>query len=255
MESAIGDEEAAAKTEIPSASSTDPAASISANNPQSASTTASLVDVPVTIATPPTATAPRGRIIDDSSRGTIFWEADPIDSPSSMTPDPNADPAISLTPDHDPSASQSSGNVSAGEAGYDSSALSASPGTPQQQTTFGKPFRISWVSTDRLPFYRTRGLRNPWNANREVKIARDGTEIEPSVGRRLVSMFGMAFPPPQQGHQGMPVGVMPGGGRGMMPIGAHHTGAAMYLGHGGNPGMMGPAPRHGSGQGGYGKGY
>ena len=53
----------------------------------------------------------------------------------------------------------------------------------------GRPFKIEWISTVRLPFYRTRGLRNPWNANREVKIARDGTELEPSIGKRLVQMF------------------------------------------------------------------
>ncbi|KAJ5674844.1 Nucleotide-binding alpha-beta plait [Penicillium maclennaniae] len=55
--------------------------------------------------------------------------------------------------------------------------------------SFGKPFRIQWLSTERVPFHRTRGLRNPWNANREVKIARDGTEIEPTVGRKLVQLF------------------------------------------------------------------
>lgn len=40
-----------------------------------------------------------------------------------------------------------------------------------------------------LPFQRTRLLRNPWNGNREVKISRDGTEIEPSVGARLLKEF------------------------------------------------------------------
>lgn len=125
----------------------------------------SLSDLPVTILTPPTSTAPRGRIIDDSARGTIFWEALESDSPEkeSTTED-----------DRD--------NLS----GENEDSSNPSPGVPQ---TFGKPFRIRWMSTERLPFYRTRGLRNPWNANREVKIARDGTEIEPSVGRRLASMF------------------------------------------------------------------
>jgi YT521-B-like domain len=40
-----------------------------------------------------------------------------------------------------------------------------------------------------LPFQRTRMLRNPWNGNREVKISRDGTEIEPSVGARILQEF------------------------------------------------------------------
>lgn len=122
-------------------------------------------DLPLTIPTPATSTAPKGRIIDDSARGTIFWEAE-----------------TEKKIQEEQVAEDEGGELSA--EGDDSA--NASPGTPQ---TFGKPFKIKWISTDRLPFYRTRGLRNPWNANREVKIARDGTEIEPSIGRRLVSMF------------------------------------------------------------------
>ena len=116
-------------------------------------------ELPTAIPTPATATAPKGHIIDDSARGTIFWEAE-VEEEEGHKPD-------------------DTGNTS-GE-GED-----INPSNPQ---AFGKPFRIEWLSTERLPFYRTRGLRNPWNSNREVKIARDGTELEPSVGRRLVSMF------------------------------------------------------------------
>lgn len=202
MDSAIGDEEAAAKIEMPPPSA----------NPQSGSP--SVVDVPVTITTPATATAPKGRIIDDSSRGTIFWEAE-------NNPSGEEDVKTLEVEDH-------SGNASSGEAGYESAvsqAPSASPGSATPQS-FGKPFKIVWVSTDKLPFFRTRGLRNPWNANREVKIARDGTEIEPSVGRRLISMFGQPYqqPPPQPPP---PMGPGMGG----------------FMGQGG---MMGP---------GYGRGY
>ena len=107
---------------------------------------------PQSISTSATATAPKGRIIDDSARGTIFWEAEHSDD----------DEVESL----------------------ESETSEASEGQ-----NWGKQFAIEWISQARLPFYRTRGLRNPWNANREVKIARDGTEIEPSVGRRLVQMF------------------------------------------------------------------
>jgi hypothetical protein len=115
-------------------------------------------DVPRSIPTPATEWAPRGKIIDDSARGTIFWEAEL--SPS----DPSSEPTTETQPD--------------GETD-----------TAPVAQSWGKPFNIEWVSTTRLPFYRTRGLRNPWNANREVKIARDGTELEPSVGERLVQMF------------------------------------------------------------------
>lgn len=118
-------------------------------------------DVPTTIPTSATEFAPRGRIIDDSARGTIFWEAaDLTESPSIEEPD-----TLVFTESSSPIKEVS------------------------EQESFGKPFKIKWLSTERLPFYRTRGLRNPWNANREVKIARDGTELEPGVGRRLVGMF------------------------------------------------------------------
>jgi hypothetical protein len=112
-------------------------------------------DIPRTIPTPATEFAPRGHIIDDSARGTIFWEAE-------------------LTDDEQDEVSSDPG---------DSSEIDAEP------ETWGKPFKIEWLSTNRVPFYRTRGLRNPWNANREVKIARDGTELEPNVGKRLVQLF------------------------------------------------------------------
>ncbi|MCJ1288925.1 hypothetical protein MMC34_000456 [Xylographa carneopallida] len=124
-------------------------------------------DLPRSIPTPATEFAPKGRIIDDSARGTIFWEAEPMDQESL----PGADTG------------DTKGEVSPDE-GEDVPAE-----TPSGAQAFGKPFKIEWLSTNRLPFYRTRGLKNPWNANREVKIARDGTELETSVGRRLVQMF------------------------------------------------------------------
>ena len=116
------------------------------------------LDLPKAIPTEATEHAPKGRIIDDSARGTIFWEADRDDAESGSD-----------------NASEVSSNKSAG--------------TEDDTKTWGKPFKIEWLSVSRLPFYRTRGLRNPWNSNREVKIARDGTELEPSVGRRLIGLF------------------------------------------------------------------
>jgi len=52
--------------------------------------------------------------------------------------------------------------------------------------SWGESFKIEWLSTKRLPFYRTRHIRNPWNHEREVKVSRDGTELEPSVGQQLI---------------------------------------------------------------------
>lgn len=128
-------------------------------------------DAPKSIPTAATEYAPRGRIIDDSARGTIFWEADPEDEQLAPIIDHEVDNPeiedVKAQVDFEQDEATNGGDIQA----------------------FGKPFRIEWIATTRLPFYRTRGLRNPWNANREVKIARDGTEIETSVGRRLVQMF------------------------------------------------------------------
>jgi hypothetical protein len=46
--------------------------------------------------------------------------------------------------------------------------------------SWGGAFRLQWVKVGGLPFGRTRQFRNPWNGDREVKVSRDGTEVEPS---------------------------------------------------------------------------
>ncbi|KAF8881894.1 YT521-B-like domain-containing protein [Infundibulicybe gibba] len=56
-----------------------------------------------------------------------------------------------------------------------------------EQDGWGESFRVEWLCTERLPFARIRHLRNPWNHDREVKISRDGTELEPSVGEQLLA--------------------------------------------------------------------
>ncbi|KIM40978.1 hypothetical protein M413DRAFT_28080 [Hebeloma cylindrosporum] len=58
--------------------------------------------------------------------------------------------------------------------------------TKEQEPSWGDSFAVEWISTKRVPFHRTRHLRNPWNNDREVKVSRDGTELEPSVGKRLL---------------------------------------------------------------------
>lgn len=127
-------------------------------------------DEPEVTTTAATTTAPKGRIIDDSARGTIFWEVESSeDEHDQGTDEKNTDGA-----GHRPGSPSVPGPVIVDD---------------EEAQSFGKPFRIQWLSTERVPFHRTRGLRNPWNANREVKIARDGTEIEPSVGRKLIALF------------------------------------------------------------------
>ncbi|ETS86506.1 hypothetical protein PFICI_00334 [Pestalotiopsis fici W106-1] len=139
------------------------------------------LDLPKAIPTEATDNCPRGNIIDDSARGTIFWE---VERDESETQTNEAE-------DSEDSASARSGLDG------------------EQGKAWGKPFKLEWLSTTRLPFYRTRGLRNPWNSNREVKIARDGTELEPSVGRRLIGLFNRVQSPasiiPMGARQNLPM--------------------------------------------------
>lgn len=141
-------------------------------------------DAPKSIPTPASEFAPKGRIIDDSARGTIFWEAE-----------------LSESEDED------EGKDDAEEEEGIKNTENAGVGLDQD---WGKPFKIEWISTNRLPFFKTRGLRNPWNANREVKIARDGTQLETSVGRRLIQMF-------PRGQQGTMMQPQTGGAVGQRP--------------------------------------
>ena len=157
------------------------------------------VELPKAIPTEATDYAPRGRIIDDSARGTIFWEAE-------------RDDQVTSNGNHDEEGS-GGGSVSGDTGSVKSSHDSTAGGEPK---AWGKPFRLEWLSTARLPFYRTRGLRNPWNSNREVKIARDGTELEPSVGRKLIGLFNRV----QNPALGLVPGLVAGGVRGPIPVAA-----------------------------------
>ncbi|GMK53986.1 hypothetical protein CspeluHIS016_0105720 [Cutaneotrichosporon spelunceum] len=63
------------------------------------------------------------------------------------------------------------------------------PVKPDEGGTDGlaPPFQLEWVKVAPLSFFRTRHLRNPWNGDREVKVSRDGTEVEPNVGQLLIN--------------------------------------------------------------------
>lgn len=139
------------------------------------------IELPKAITTEPTTHTPKGRIVDDSARGTIFWEID-------------------------------HGDLEEGSDGESEVASSKGiEGEDEVDKTWGKPFKLEWLSTSRLPFYRARGLRNPWNSNREVKIARDGTELEPGVGRKLIGLFNRLQNTPQYGaHMRNSVVMLPG---------------------------------------------
>ncbi|KAM0471788.1 hypothetical protein ACHAPX_009181 [Trichoderma viride] len=121
------------------------------------------IDLPKEIITEATEYVPKGSVIDDPSRGTVFWEKYQEDTEKDGDAENN---------------------------GLDGSDVISNE--EEDDRSWGKPFRVEWLSTSRLPFHRIRGLRNPWNSNREVKIARDGTEIEPSIGQRLIGLFNNA---------------------------------------------------------------
>ncbi|XP_015787628.1 YTH domain-containing protein 1 isoform X2 [Tetranychus urticae] len=53
----------------------------------------------------------------------------------------------------------------------------------------GGIFSLDWICRKELTFSKTLHLFNPLNENKPVKIARDGQEIEPSVGEELCRLF------------------------------------------------------------------
>lgn len=59
----------------------------------------------------------------------------------------------------------------------------------EQVGGWGGSFKIQWLSTERVSFQKTRNIRNPWNRGREVKVSRDGTELEPGVGHMLIEQW------------------------------------------------------------------
>ncbi|TPX38745.1 hypothetical protein SeMB42_g04102 [Synchytrium endobioticum] len=58
---------------------------------------------------------------------------------------------------------------------------------------WGSPFKIRWLVIYPLPFSQTKHLRNSWNANKQVKVSRDGTEVETTAGRRIIQEFQVAL--------------------------------------------------------------
>lgn len=61
-------------------------------------------------------------------------------------------------------------------------------GEPRQRN-LGARFSLEWLRIVTVPFSRTHGLRNPWNKDREIKVSRDGMELEPGVGQALLDLF------------------------------------------------------------------
>ncbi|XP_012274241.1 YTH domain-containing protein 1 isoform X2 [Orussus abietinus] len=53
----------------------------------------------------------------------------------------------------------------------------------------GGVFKVDWICRKELPFAATLHLYNPWNDGKQVKIGRDGQEIEPRVAEELCRLF------------------------------------------------------------------
>lgn len=159
----------------------------------------------------PSIPIPAGRIVDDSSRGTLFWEvvdtsAERVFASKKDKKECDVNLSASDENDHD---SQDLGKQETPETIIHNASIDPkSPASPIDKTgEAGKsspksvikdsdsnwtvPFKIEWLSPPgkTVPFFQVRHMRNPFNNNRFLKIARDGTEIEPSVGMKLVAMF------------------------------------------------------------------
>lgn len=169
----------------------------------------SKTDLPKAVPTEATDTTPRGRIINDSARGTTFWEVQSDDGVPTDTVETDQSDQDRRGDEEEGDEEQEKEMVQVdgmardvadgerGDGGDEAQAVSAANESAdngraddaEEPKAWGKPFQLEWLSTTRLLFYRTRGLRNPLNGNREVKIARDGTEVDPEVGKKLVNLF------------------------------------------------------------------
>lgn len=105
---------------------------------------------------------------------------------------------------------------------------------------WGESFKVEWIKTERLPFYRSRHLRNLWNHDREVKVSRDGTELEPGVGQALLEEWDKPDPGPPAGPAAAAIGceVLAGrqgsggaAGRDGMRGPSRHMGLRRYCAH------------------------
>lgn len=55
--------------------------------------------------------------------------------------------------------------------------------------SLGGIIKVEWLCTKELPFHETNDLVNPFNGNKPIKVARDGQQVEPKVGKKLCRLF------------------------------------------------------------------
>lgn len=139
----------------------------------------------------PTIPIPEGRIIDDSARGTLFWEV--VESKHRKSKRPSAPSSMLQGSSSREGSSTSSKSKSHTDTQLkpDTRDNSSSSEDESVSNNWTVPFQIEWLSAPgkTVPFFMVKHLNNPYNNNQPVKIARDGTEIEPSVGRQIIELF------------------------------------------------------------------
>jgi hypothetical protein len=54
---------------------------------------------------------------------------------------------------------------------------------------FGNPCQIEWLSTAEVPFEEVRGIKNAWNSNKDVHVARNVTAIETRAASYLLKSW------------------------------------------------------------------
>ena len=76
-----------------------------------------------------------------------------------------------------------------------SSTMVTSPSRPDpgtlisDLTRYTRPCEVKWLSTQSIPFDEIRGLRNAWNSNKEIHIARNVTAVEPNSATSLLKRW------------------------------------------------------------------
>lgn len=60
---------------------------------------------------------------------------------------------------------------------------------PRSHKQLSNMIRVEWLQTASLPFSAVKHMRNPWNDNKSLRVARDGTEIAVDVGKELLLLW------------------------------------------------------------------
>ncbi len=176
---------------------------------------------PRIIYTPELINLPSGRIVDDSERVGFFWEVcdwkpcpsedttttrstSPVSTRTSLSS--NSATEISSTANSldldvsDVSDVNNNHHLNSNHLNQESgSRISKFSLNQEQDPNSAYPFTIKWIKPNpdsisneknqTIPFHLLQNIKNSFNNNKEVKIARDGTRIDKNIGRFIVDLF------------------------------------------------------------------